>query len=75
MRSGYREKAIDCAILHHLKSYLFLWGQRRKKPFILMLYASVWVIVFLENMENTGFILDIYYKILSALTKTQKWLL
>jgi hypothetical protein len=29
MRNGYREKAIACAILHHLESYLFLWKQKR----------------------------------------------
>ena len=29
MRTGYREKAIACAILHHLESYLFLWKQKR----------------------------------------------
>jgi hypothetical protein len=31
MRNGYREKAIACAILHHLESYLFLWEQKRKE--------------------------------------------
>jgi hypothetical protein len=72
MRNGYREKAIACAILHHLESYFFLWEQRRRNPLILMLHASVKVIVLMwKIMENTGFILDI----LSALTKTQKQLL
>jgi hypothetical protein len=72
MRNGYREKAIACAILHHLESYLFLWEQRRMNPLILMLYASVKVIVLVwKIMANTGFILDI----LSALTRTQKQLL
>ncbi len=33
MRNGYREKAIACAILHHLKSYLFLWERAKKKEF------------------------------------------
>ncbi len=31
MRNGYRKKAIACAILHHLKSYLFHWEQKKKK--------------------------------------------
>ncbi len=31
MRNGYREKAIACAILHHLESYLFLWEQKKKE--------------------------------------------
>ncbi len=72
MRNGYREKATACAILHHLKSYLFLWERKRRNPLILMLYASVKVIVLVwKIMENTGFILDI----LSAFTKTAvvKW--
>ena len=30
MRNGYREKAIACAILNHLESYLFLWEQKKK---------------------------------------------
>ncbi len=65
MRNGYREKAIACAILHHLD--LFLWEQKRRNPLILMLYASVKVIVLVwKIMENTGFILNI----LSALTRT-----
>jgi hypothetical protein len=34
MRNGYREKAIACAILHHLESYLFLWEQKRRNPII-----------------------------------------
>ena len=69
---GYREKAIACAILHHLESYLFLWEQKRRNPLILMLYASVKVIVLVwKIMENTGFILDI----LSALLRTPKQLL
>ncbi len=72
MRNGYREKAIACAILHHLESYLFLWEQERRKPLILMLYAPVKVIVLVwKIMENTGFILDI----LSAWTRTPKQLL
>jgi hypothetical protein len=37
----YREKAIACAILHHLESYLFLWEQNRRNLLILKLYASV----------------------------------
>ncbi len=72
MRNGYREKAIACAILHHLESYLFLWERKRRNPLILMLYASVKVIVLVwKIMKNTGFILDI----LSALTRTPKQLL
>jgi hypothetical protein len=72
MRNGYREKAIACAILHHLESYLFLWEQKRRNPLILMLYASVKVMVLVWNiMDNTGFILDIS----STLTRTQKQLL
>ncbi len=71
MRNGYREKAIFCAILHHLESYLFLWEQKRRNPLILMLYASVKVIVLVwKIIENTGFILDV----LSALTRTLKQL-
>ncbi len=71
MRNGYREKAIACARLHHLESYLFLWEWKRRNPLILMLYASVKVIVLVwKNMENTGFILDV----LSALTRTPKQL-
>jgi hypothetical protein len=67
MRNGYREKSIACAILHHLKSSLYLGEQRRRNPLILMLYASVKVIVLVwKIMVNTGFILDI----LSVLTKT-----
>ncbi len=31
MRNGYREKAIACAILHHLESYLFLGEQKKKE--------------------------------------------
>jgi hypothetical protein len=31
MRNGYREKAIACAILHHLESYLFLWEQKKRE--------------------------------------------
>jgi hypothetical protein len=66
MRNGYRAKSIACALLYHLESYLFLGEQRRRNPFILMLYVSVYVIVLVwEITENTGFILDI----LSALTK------
>jgi hypothetical protein len=30
MRNGYREKAISCAILHHLESYLFFWEQKKE---------------------------------------------
>ncbi len=30
MRNGYREKAIACAILHHVESYLFLWEQKKE---------------------------------------------
>ncbi len=30
MRNGYREKAIACAILHHLELYLF-FGEKKKK--------------------------------------------
>ncbi len=72
MRNGYREKAIACAILHHLESSLFLGEQRRCNPLILMLYASVKVIVLVwKIMKNTGFILDI----LSALTRLPKQLL
>jgi hypothetical protein len=72
MRNGYREKAIACAILHHLESSLFLGEQRRRNSLILMLYASVKVIVLVwKIMENTEFILEI----LSALTKMQKQLL
>jgi hypothetical protein len=72
MREGYREKAIACAILHHLESYLFLWEQKRGNPLVLMLYASVKVIVLVwKIIENTGFILDI----LLALTRTPKQLL
>ncbi len=72
MRNGYREKAIACAILHHLESYLLLWEQNRRYPLILMLYASVKVIMLVwKIMGNTGFILDI----LSALTRTPKQML
>jgi hypothetical protein len=41
IKNGYREKAIACAILHHLESYCFLWEQRRRNPLNLMLHASV----------------------------------
>jgi hypothetical protein len=69
MKNGYREKAIACAILHHLEPSHFLGEQKRRNPLILMLYVSVKVIVLVwKIMENTGFILDI----LSALTKNTK---
>ncbi len=72
MRNGYREKAIACAILHHLESYLFLWEQKRRNLLVLMLYVPVKVIVLVwKIMENTGFILDI----LSALARTPNQLL
>ena len=74
MRNGYREKAIACAILHHLESYLFLWEQRRRTPLILMLYASVKVIMLVwKIMENTGFILDIFSIDKNTKTAVLKW--
>jgi hypothetical protein len=72
MRNGYREKAIACALLHHLESYLFLWEHKRRNPLILMLFASVKVILLVRKiMENTGFILEIS----SVLTRAPNQLL
>ena len=31
MRNGHREKAIACAILHHLKSYFLFFGAKKKE--------------------------------------------
>ncbi len=41
INDSYREKSIACALLHHLKSSLFLGEQRRRNPRFLMLYAFV----------------------------------
>ncbi len=49
MRNGYREKAIACAILHHLESYLFLWEKIKESTNCDALYICVGDGVSVEN--------------------------
>ncbi len=72
MRNGYREKAIACAILHHLESHLFLW-EKKKKEYTNFdaLCISVGECVSVENRGKHWIHLDI----LSALTRTPNQLL
>jgi hypothetical protein len=77
MRNGYREKAIACAILHHLESYLFLWEQRKRNPLILMIYASVKVILLVwkiikKHWIHLGHIISIDKNTKTAVVKSEE---